>query len=47
VPQYLITLNSIEDDATGESLQIIWEVEPGARVIEQESLSRPELLDTL
>ena len=45
-PQYLVTLNSIEDDALGESLQIIWEVEPGAQIIEQESLPNPTGFDT-
>ena len=28
--QYLVTLNSIEDDAMGEELRVLWEVEPGA-----------------
>lgn len=31
-PQHLVTLNSIEDDALGESLQVVWELEPGARI---------------
>jgi len=34
-PQHLITLNAIEDDALGESLQVIWELEPGAQVSEK------------
>ncbi len=28
--QHLITLTSVEDDAPGEELQVIWEIEPGA-----------------
>ena len=33
--QTLISLTSIEDDALGEELQVIWELEPGARIYEQ------------
>ncbi len=33
--QHLVTLTSVEDDALGEELQVIWELEPGARVIEK------------
>ena len=29
--QHLVTLASVEDDALGEELQVIWELEPGAR----------------
>tara|TARA_R110002096_G_C14660074_1_gene727644 strand:+ start:12968 stop:16168 length:3201 start_codon:yes stop_codon:yes gene_type:complete len=31
-PQHLAKLTSIEEDALGEELQVIWELEPGARV---------------
>ncbi|MCI0581091.1 MAG: DISARM system SNF2-like helicase DrmD [Chloroflexi bacterium] len=37
-PQHLISLNSIEDDALGEGLQVIWELEPGARTSERVDL---------
>ena len=30
-PQHLVTLNCIEDDGLGESLQVIWELEPEAQ----------------
>src|SRR5437868_14914083 len=30
-PQHLVTLASVEDDGLGEELQVVWEVEPGAR----------------
>jgi superfamily II DNA or RNA helicase len=40
-PQHLVTLSSVEDDALGEELQVIWEIEPGAQVIEKIAL--PEL----
>ena len=29
--QHLVTLVSVEDDALGEELQVVWEIEPGAR----------------
>ena len=28
----MVALSSIEDDALGETLQVIWEIEPGAHV---------------
>jgi hypothetical protein len=40
-PQHLITLSSVEDDGLGEELQVIQEIEPGAKVIEKVAL--PEL----
>ncbi len=45
-PQNLVTLSSVEDDALGEELQVIWEVEPGARVIEETYLPQPLGFDT-
>ena len=30
--QHLVSLTSIEDDAYGEELQVIWELEPGTEV---------------
>lgn len=35
--QRLVTLASVEDDALSEELQAIWEIEPGASVIERMS----------
>jgi hypothetical protein len=29
-----VTLSSIEDDGLGEELQVVWELEPGARIYE-------------
>src|ERR1039458_5853552 len=40
--QHLVMLSSIEDDALGEELQVVWELEPGTSV--QQSLSLPEPL---
>ncbi|MEX1263188.1 MAG: DISARM system SNF2-like helicase DrmD, partial [Actinomycetota bacterium] len=41
-PQHLLSLVSIEEDATGEELQVIWELEPGRRVIDHASLPAPD-----
>ncbi len=37
-PQHLVSLISIEDDASGEELRVIWELEPGAQAIERAGL---------
>jgi hypothetical protein len=39
--QHLVSLVSVEDDATGEELEVIWEIEPGTSVIERAEL--PEI----
>jgi len=39
--QHLVSLSSIEDDELGETLQVIWELEPGAEVQEQVGLPEP------
>jgi superfamily II DNA/RNA helicase len=50
-PQHLVSLSSIEDDALGEELSVVWEIEPGARTIENAGLPTidgyddPERLD--
>ena len=36
--QHLVSLVSVEDDATGEELAVIWEIEPGTRVIDRAEL---------
>ena len=36
--QHLLTLASIDDDALGEEIQVIWEIEPGAHIIERAGL---------
>jgi len=43
--QHLITLSSIEEDALGEELRIIWEIEPGARILEKAGLPSPTGFD--
>lgn len=36
--QHLVSLVSVEDDATGNELEVIWEIEPGTSVIERAEL---------
>src|SRR4051794_6034254 len=36
--QHLVSLVSVEDDATGEELEVVWEIEPGTRIFEQVEL---------
>lgn len=43
--QNLLTLSSVEDDGLGEELQVVWEIEPGARVMEKVSLPHPTGFD--
>lgn len=35
---HLVSFASIEDDATEEELEVIWEGEPGARIFEEREL---------
>jgi len=42
---HLVTLSSVEDDALGEELQVIWELEPGAYVYEKMELPEPTGFD--
>lgn len=37
----MVTISSLEYDSLGEELQVIWELEPGARVIEKVALPEP------
>ncbi|RAQ84730.1 helicase [Burkholderia pseudomallei] len=37
-PQHCVTLSSIDEDGLGEQLEVVWEVEPGAQVIERAGL---------
>jgi superfamily II DNA or RNA helicase len=34
-PQHLIVLQSLDEDAFGETLQVVWQIEPGARILER------------
>lgn len=37
-PQHAVMLSSIDEDALGEELEVIWEIEPGAQIIERAGL---------
>ncbi len=37
-PQHLVTLASLDEDALDESLSVVWELEPGARILETAGL---------
>ena len=39
--QHLVSLSSIEDDALGDELRVVWEIEPGARIYEAQRLPDP------
>jgi len=43
--QHLVTLSSVEDDAMGEELRVVWELEPGARALEKGALPEPAGFD--
>jgi superfamily II DNA or RNA helicase len=38
---HLVTLASVEDDALGETLQVLWETEVGSKIIERTELPKP------
>lgn len=44
--QNLLTLASLDEDAVGESLVAVWELEPGARVLDVAELPKVEGVDT-
>lgn len=45
-PQHRVKLSSLEEDALGEELEVIWEIEPGARIVHgAASLPEPTGLD--
>jgi superfamily II DNA or RNA helicase len=39
--QHLVSLTSVDDDGLGEELEVLWELEPGARVHERAALPDP------
>lgn len=39
-PQHLIKLSSVDEDALGEELNVIWEIEPGVRKLENAGLPK-------
>src|SRR3712207_6587794 len=45
-PEHLVGLTSVEDDGLGEEIQVIWELEPGARRFERGGLPAPTSFDS-
>ena len=44
--QHLLTLRCVDDDAEpDETLEVVWEIEPGARAFERSALPQPTVLD--
>src|SRR4051794_36034773 len=39
--QHLVTVMSVEDDRYDETLQVLWEIEPGTQVLERATLPIP------
>src|ERR1017187_3811753 len=37
-PERLVTLTSVEDDRYDESIQVLWNLEPGAQVLERATM---------
>lgn len=44
--QHLLSLSSIEEDALGEQIEVIWELEPGARSYDRLRLPSPKGFDS-
>jgi superfamily II DNA or RNA helicase len=38
--QHLVTLSSIDEDALGEELRVVWQIEPGVRILDKAGLPR-------
>ena len=39
--QHLVTMSSVEDDGLGETLSVVWELEPSARTLATATLPEP------
>src|SRR5580700_5507330 len=37
-PQHFVTLSSIDEDSLAEQIEVVWEIEPGAHIIERAGL---------
>ena len=44
-PQHVVSLSSVQDDALGEELRVVWEIEPGAHSYEKTALPEPAAFD--
>src|SRR5581483_5085559 len=45
-PQHLVTLASLDEDALDETLSVVWELEPGARILDTAGLPRIDGADS-
>ena len=43
--QHVVTLSSVDDDALGEELRVLWELEPGAHACEKAAMPQPTAFD--
>ena len=41
-PQHFVSITSVEDDRYDETIDVLWELEPGTRVLERATLSTPD-----
>jgi hypothetical protein len=41
-PQHFVSLTSVEDNRYDESIDVLWEIEPGTRVLERATLPTPD-----
>ena len=44
--QHIVTLSSLDEDALGEELQVVWQIEPGAQVLEKAGMPRITGIDS-
>lgn len=44
--EHLVTLSSLDEDALGEELQVIWQIEPGAQILEKAGMPRITGIDS-
>ena len=38
--QHIVTLSALDEDALGEELQVIWQIEPGAKILERAGMPK-------
>jgi hypothetical protein len=43
LPQHLVSLSSVEDDGLEQELDVVWEIEPAARLFATITLPRPQI----
>ena len=43
----IVELIGVEDDALGDELEVVWEIEPGARILDRSSLPQPTGFDSI